>query len=123
MITKIGTEKTMSLWIAGLDWEAEKNSDVLETVSLICRHTTTYTRLHEWFQSGHPIWGGDWINKNYEKLNAQDDRLEKKLANLGAKLAELATAGSPQLETHSLYGVSITVTDKRRITRRREMGK
>jgi hypothetical protein len=121
MITKKGREKAYELNRAGLEWDYEKSAEVLDTVSLICRHGVTYTRLHEWLASGHPIFGGDWINANWDKLQAQDERLEARLAELGRELASYVSGGSPVLETHSLYGVSIAVTDRRGVPRTREM--
>lgn len=123
MITKNGRAIATTLRTAGMDWDWQQSDNVLDTLSLICRHTATYTRLHEWLASGHPIYGGEWINKNWDRLEAKDLRLEKRLAELGEELKTYVSAGAPELETHSLYGVTITVTDEHGITRTRDMGK
>lgn len=121
MITRNGREFATLLGQAGLEWEWENTSDVLDTLSLICRHTATYTRLHEWLASGHPIHGGEWVNKYHEKLDRQDDQLEARLAKLGEELAGYVTAGSPRLVTNSLYGVTVTVTDSVGVERVRDV--
>jgi hypothetical protein len=121
MITKHGRKFATVLGQAGLEWHYEQNGAVLDTLSLICRHTATYIRLHEWLTSGHPIFGGEWINKHYAKLDRQDDQLEARLAELGEELAGYVTGGTPQLVTNSLYGVSITVIDSAGIPRTREV--
>jgi hypothetical protein len=121
MITRNGREYAAELKQAGLEWHYEQNGAVLDTLSLICRHTATYTRLHEWLSSGHPIFGGEWINKHYAKLNRQDDQLEERLKALGEELTGYVSGGSPELVTNSVYGVSITVTDSAGIPRTREV--
>ena len=123
MITKNGKEISRILNIAGMEWDWENSNAVLDTLSLICRHTVTYTRLHEWLAGGHPYLGGEWVNDNWDKLQAQDERLEARLEQLGRELAGYVSAGSPVLETKSLYGVTITVTDSAGIPRTRDMGK
>ena len=63
------------------------------------------------------------MNENYEWLTKRDQQLEARLADLGRELAGYVSAGSPVLETKSLYGVTITVTDSAGIPRTRDMGK
>jgi hypothetical protein len=121
VITRNGREYAAELGQAGLEWHYEQNGAVLDTLSLICRHTATYTRLHEWLTSGHPIFGGEWINEHYAKLDRQDDQLEERLKALGEELAGYVSGGSPELVTNSVYGVSITVTDSAGIPRTREV--
>jgi uncharacterized lipoprotein YmbA len=122
MITKNGKEISRILNIAGMEWEWENSNAVLDTLSLICRHTVTYTRLHEIF-AGNATHSGEWVNAHYEWLTKRDQQLETRLADLGRELAGYVSAGSPRLETHSLYGVTITVTDSHGIPRTRDMGK
>jgi hypothetical protein len=120
MITRLGKNNAYNLSEAGMGWDYENNAEVFDTLSSISRLTATYTRLHEWLVSGHPIHGGEWINDNHDRLDAQDERLEQRLKELGEYLAKFVT-GSPKLETHSLYGVTITVTDTRGIERTRDI--
>lgn len=123
MSTKAGREIATVLRQAGLDWEWQNSAEVYDTLSRICRDTNTYTRLHEWLSGGHPVYGGEWINENHDKLEAKDDRLEENLTALGNYLATIVTAGEPRLETHSVYGVTITVIDPNGVPRERDMGK
>lgn len=121
MKTQKGVKLSMALWSAGLAWINENDYEVISTVSLICRKSATYVRLHEWLASGHPTLGGDYINENRERLDAQDEKLERELDALGATLAGLVTQGAPVLNTHSLYGVTVTVTDHKGHARDIEM--
>jgi hypothetical protein len=122
MITKNGKEISRILNIAGMEWEWENSNAVLDTLSLICRHTVTYTRLHE-IMCGDATHSGEWVNANWDWLNKRDEQLEARLEQLGRELAGYVSAGSPVLETKSLYGVTITVTDSKGIPRTRDMGK
>ena len=122
MITKNGKEISRILNIAGMEWDWENSNNVLDTLSLICRHTVTYTRLHE-IMCGDATHSGEWVNANWEWLNKRDEQLEARLEQLGKELAGYVSAGSPVLETKSLYGVTITVTDSNGIPRTRDMGK
>ena len=122
MITKNGKEISRILNIAGMEWEWENSNNVLDTLSLICRHTVTYTRLHE-IMCGDATHSGEWVNTNWEWLTKRDEQLEARLEQLGKELAGYVSAGSPVLETKSLYGVTITVTDSAGIPRTRDMGK
>lgn len=117
MITKLGRDYAHTLRQAGLEWDSEHYADVLDTLSLICRHTATYTRLHDWLASGHPIFGGEWINEHHAKLDRQEEQLETRLRALGEELAGYVTAGSPRISLGSVYGVAITVTDTAGIER------
>jgi hypothetical protein len=121
MITKKGIEISKVLQTAGLEWQWGDRDEVLDTLSLICRHTVTYTRLHE-IMCGDATHSGEWVNAHYEWLEKRDAQLEKRLEALGRQLAIWCSAGTPKLETHSLYGVTVTVTDAHGIPRTRDMG-
>lgn len=120
MITKKGLEIATVLQTAGLEWAWSDRDEVLDTLSLICRHTKTYTRLHE-IMAGSNSHSGEWVNANWDWLQKRDGQLEKRLEKLGKELAIWCTSGSPKLETHSLYGVTVTVTDSHGIPRTRDM--
>ena len=109
------------LQTAGLEWQWGDRDEVLDTLSLICRHTVTYTRLHE-IMCGDATHSGEWVNAHYEWLEKRDAQLEARLEALGRQLAIWCSAGTPKLETHSLYGVTVTVTDAHGIPRTRDMG-
>lgn len=121
MITKKGIEISKVLQTAGLEWQWGDRDEVLDTLSLICRHTVTYTRLHE-IMAGDATHSGEWVNAHYEWLEKRDAQLETRLEALGRQLAIWCSAGKPKLETHSLYGVTVTVTDAQGIPRTRDMG-
>jgi hypothetical protein len=121
MITKKGIEISKVLQTAGLEWQWGDRDEVLDTLSLICRHTVTYTRLHE-IMCGDATHSGEWVNAHYEWLEKRDAQLEARLEALGRQLAIWCSAGTPKLETHSLYGVTVTVTDAHGIPRTRDMG-
>lgn len=121
MITKKGIEISRVLSTAGLEWNWGDRDEVLDTLSLICRHTKTYTRLHE-IMAGNDTHSGEWVNAHHDWLEKRDAQLEKRLEALGRQLAIWCTAGKPVLETHSLYGVTVTVTDSQGIPRTRDMG-
>jgi hypothetical protein len=121
MITKKGIEISKVLSTAGLEWQWEDRDEVLDTLSLICRHTVTYTRLHE-IMAGNDTHSGEWVNANWAWLEKRDAQLEKRLEKLGRQLAIYCSAGKPVLELKSLYGVTVTVTDANGIPRTRDMG-
>jgi len=121
MITKKGIEISKVLSTAGLEWQWGDRDEVLNTLSLICRHTVTYTRLHEIF-AGDATHSGEWVNANYKWLEKRDEQLTTRLEELGRQLSIWCSAGSPVLELKSLYGVTVTVTDANGIPRTRDMG-
>ena len=121
MITKKGIEISKVLQTAGLEWQWGDRDEVLDTLSLICRHTVTYTRLHE-IMAGNDTHSGDWVNDNWDWLQKRDTQLTTRIEALGRQLAIWCSAGSPALELKSLYGVTCTVTDAQGIPRTRDMG-
>jgi len=58
-----------------------------ETCSLIARHSKTVRRITE-MQCGDGIHSGEWVNANWERLEARYDSLVARLAALVAKLPE-----------------------------------
>lgn len=82
MITKQGREIAKELTQAGAAWESEGAHNVLNSISLICRHAKTYRRLVE-IQCGDGIHSGEWVNEHY-------DYLVKREAQLAARFAVLA---------------------------------
>jgi hypothetical protein len=63
---------------------------------------------------------GEYVNANYDRLQARLQQLETRLEKLGLELRVWALTGSPALTLHGLYGVSVTITDERGITRERD---
>jgi len=58
-----------------------------ETCSLIVRHSVTLRRVAE-MQCGDGIHSGEWVNANWDRLEARYDALVARLSKLVAKLPE-----------------------------------
>lgn len=54
---------------------------VKETTSLIVRHSKSLRRYEE-IMCGNGIHSGEWVNDNYQALEAKYDRLERRIALL-----------------------------------------
>jgi hypothetical protein len=85
MITKQGREIATQLAKAGAEWGGEQHGDIVNTVSLICRHSKTYRRFQE-IQCGDDVHDGDWVNKNWQWIQKRDDQIESRLLVLAESL-------------------------------------
>ena len=92
--------------------------EVLGTLSLIARHTKTYREL-EMNLTGWKM-SGEYVNANWDRLQARRAQLEARLEKLGRELRVWTTSGDPVLSLNGIYGVSITVTDSNGVTRERD---
>jgi hypothetical protein len=117
-ITTKGLRVAYNLEKAGLTYLHGDRDEVLGTLSLIARHAKTYREL-EMNLTGWKM-SGEYVNANYDRLQARLQQLETRLEKLGRELRVWALTGSPVLSLHGLYGVDITITDERGITRERD---
>jgi len=117
-ITSKGLRVAYELEKAGMTYLHGDRDEVLGTLSLIARHTKTYREL-EMNLAGWKM-SGDYVNANWDKLQARLAQLEARLEKLGRNLRVWTTAGSPVLRLNGLYGVSIIITDDLGITRERD---
>lgn len=117
-ITTKGLRVAYELEKAGMTYLHGDRDEVLGTLSLIARHTKTYREL-EMNLTGWKM-SGEYVNANWDKLQARLAQLEARLEKLGRELKIWTTAGSPVLSLNGLYGVSIIITDERGITRERD---
>ena len=85
MITKHGRKVSQDLIRAGAAWHWEQHSEIVNTVSLICRHAKTYRRLQE-IQCGDGIHSGDWVNENWDALQKREAQLEARFLVLAKDL-------------------------------------
>jgi len=81
MITKKGREIAKQLTTAGAEWHWEQHNDIVNTVSLICRHAKTYRRLQE-IQCGDGIHSGDWVNAHHDYLVKREAQIESRFGVL-----------------------------------------
>ena len=87
MITKQGREIATQLGNAGALWEWEQHSEIVNNVSLICRHAKTYRRLAE-IECGDGIHSGEWVNAHYEWITKRTDQIEARLVAIANDLPE-----------------------------------
>lgn len=117
-ITTKGLRVAYNLEKAGLSYLHGDRDQVLGTLSLIARHTKTYREL-EMNLAGWKM-SGEYVNANWDRLQARLKQLETRLEKLGEDLRVWAVAGSPVLSLNGLYGVSIIITDRKGIRRERD---
>ena len=117
-ITTKGLRVAYNLEKAGLTYLHGDRDEELGTLSLIARHAKTYREL-EMNLTGWKM-SGEYVNANYDRLQARLHQLETRLEKLGRELRVWALTGSPVLSLNGLYGVSVTITDERGITRERD---
>ena len=87
MITKKGREIAKQLEAAGAQWEWEQHTQILNSVSLICRHATTHRRLAE-IECGDGIHSGEWVNAHYDWITKRTDQIEARLAVIAKDLPD-----------------------------------
>jgi hypothetical protein len=117
-ITTKGLRVAYNLEKAGLTYLHGDRDEVLGTLSLIARHAKTYREL-EMNLAGWKM-SGEYVNANYDRLQARLQQLETRLEKLGRELRVWALTGSPALTLHGLYGVSVTITDELGVSRERD---
>jgi hypothetical protein len=108
MITKQGREIATQLTKAGAAWHWEQQSEMLNNVSLICRHAKTYRRLAE-MECGDGIHSGEWVNDNYDWITKRNDQIEARLAVIAKDLpsnVRLQLDGDPRA-----WVVRLIITD------------
>lgn len=120
MITKKGLALGLELSERGLEWQWGDRDNVLDTLSLIARHSKTYRNIVE-IQCGNGVVSGEWVNNNIEWLEKREEQLLARLAKLGEELAIWCSGGSPTVYLEQTdprgYLVNITVTPEDSYTR------
>ena len=113
MITKKGISLGHELASKGLEWQWGDRDNVLDTLSLIARHSKTYRNIVE-IQCGNGVVSGEWVNDNIEWLEKREEQLLARLAKLGEELAIWCSKGSPKVHLAQTdprgYLVSVTFT-------------
>ncbi len=113
--TKKGRVLLSDLWTTGAYIEAGTSNEVAYTLSLIARHAKTYRNYAEIMCSGHPMFGGEWVNTHYEWLEAREAQVEKRLLTLAQELPKnvrMELQGDPRG-----YLVRLIVTDETGVER------
>ena len=118
-ITKRGRELSLETMQAGVGldpWrDNETATNLAITLSLIARHAKTSRNLCEIMCSGHPIYGGEWVNTHYEWLEKRDAQIDARLVALSKELpanVRLVTGGDPRG-----WVVRLIVTDENGVER------
>jgi hypothetical protein len=117
-ITTTGLRVAHNLEKAGLTDLHGDRDEVLGILSLIARHAKTYREL-EMNLTGWKM-SGEYVNANWDRLQARVQQLETRLEKLGRELRVWALTGSPVVSLNGLYGVSIIITDSKGISRERD---
>jgi len=113
--TTKGRTLLSELYGAGFHCEWQQSADYAYTLSLIARHAKTYRNYSEIMCSGHPVYGGEWVNTHHEWLEAREAQVEKRLLTLAQELpnnVRMELQGDPRG-----YLVRLIVTDETGIER------